>query len=387
MSTCEHGKRTQYCKDCGGGSICQHDKRKSRCKECDGSGICEHNRQKTHCRECGGSAFCEHGKQKQRCRECSGTEICEHNREKSHCKQCGGSQICQHNKERRDCKDCGGVGVCEHGKRKRLCKECGGSQICEHNRQRNTCKDCGGTQICEHGLRRSQCKQCKGSSICEHGNYKRRCKECGGKDICKHGKYKIKCKECGGSALCKAPHCEKVPKNKKYNGYCLNCCLHYRPDIKVVRNYKTKEKATTDHIHSKFPNVTWLTDHRIPDGCSKRRPDTMVDLGDQVIVIEIDENQHEDYECSCENRRLMELSQDVGHRPMVFIRFNPDEFIDETKVKQHSCWVSGRDGILRIRTESVWNQRLKVLCDTIQYWMDNRTDKTLEVIQLFYDRS
>jgi hypothetical protein len=113
----------------------------------------------------------------------------------------------------------------------------------------------------------------------------------------------------------------------------------------------------------------------------------MVDLGDQVIVIEIDENQHEDYECSCENRRLMELSQDVGHRPMVFIRFNPDEFIDETKTKQPSCWICGRDGILRIRKESVWNERLKILCDTIQYWMDNRTDKTLEIVQLFYDRT
>jgi hypothetical protein len=44
--------------------------------------------------------------------------------------------------------------------------------------------------------------------------------------------------------------------------------------------------------------------------------------------IEIDENQHVAYDCSCENKRIMELSQDVGHRPIVFIRFNPDGYKD-----------------------------------------------------------
>ena len=41
---CEHNKRKDICKDCGGGSICSHNKRKSRCKECGGSSICSHNR-------------------------------------------------------------------------------------------------------------------------------------------------------------------------------------------------------------------------------------------------------------------------------------------------------------------------------------------------------
>ena len=56
-----------------------------------------------------------------------------------------------------------------------------------------------------------------------------------------------------------------------------------------------------------------------------RRPDLMVDLGYQVVIIEIDENQHISYDCSCENKRLMQLSQDVGHRPVVFIRVHPDK--------------------------------------------------------------
>ena len=63
--------------------------------------------------------------------------------------------------------------------------------------------------------------------------------------------------------------------------------------------------------------------------CSKRRPDLFLDLGYQILIIEIDENQHLDYDCSCENKRIMELSQDVGHKPIVFIRFNPDEYCND----------------------------------------------------------
>ena len=43
-------------------------------------------------------------------------------------------------------------------------------------------------------------------------------------------------------------------------------------------------------------------------------------------MVEVDENQHNNYDCSCENKRLMELAQDLGHRSMVVIRFNPDAY-------------------------------------------------------------
>ena len=55
----------------------------------------------------------------------------------------------------------------------------------------------------------------------------------------------------------------------------------------------------------------------------------MVDFGSHIIVIEIDENIHSNYNCICENKRLMEISKDLGHRPIVFIRFNPDSYIDK----------------------------------------------------------
>ena len=47
----------------------------------------------------------------------------------------------------------------------------------------------------------------------------------------------------------------------------------------------------------------------------------------QIIIVEIDEYQHENITYSCENKRIMEISQDLGHRPIIFIRFNPDEYL------------------------------------------------------------
>jgi len=78
----------------------------------------------------------------------------------------------------------------------------------------------------------------------------------------------------------------------------------------------------------------------------------------------------------------MELSQDVGHQPIVFIRFNPDEYDNVT-----SCWSINKTGICSVKKtkEKEWNDRLNCLIQTIDYWLENSTDKTVEVIHLYYD--
>ena len=40
----------------------------------------------------------------------------------------------------------------------------------------------------------------------------------------------------------------------------------------------------------------------------------------------------------------MELSQDHGHRPIIFIRFNPDDYIKEG-VNITTCWAPDKTGI------------------------------------------
>jgi len=82
----------------------------------------------------------------------------------------------------------------------------------------------------------------------------------------------------------------------------------------------------------------------------------------------------------------MELSQDLQHRPIVFIRFNPDEYTDKYGNQIKSCWRINKSGTMSIiRTKlDEWNHRIECLNEQIQYWIDNPTEKTIETIQLFY---
>ena len=387
MSKCEHGRQKSQCKECGGSGICEHGRIKSTCKECGGASICEHGRRKSHCKECGGSAYCEHGREKSKCKECGGASICEHGRIKSQCKECGGSQICEHGREKSKCKECGGASICEHGKRKSECKECGGASICEHGRRKSHCKECGGSAYCEHGREKSKCKECGGASICEHGKRKSECKECGGSAYCDHGRRKRYCKECGGSALCKNEWCETIG-NPKYEGYCVACFVN-NPENQnkpAMRNYKTKEKDVVDRIFKTFTNFTWVHDKKIQDGCSLRRPDLLLDMGSHNIIVEIDENKHTNYGSSCETKRIAQISQDLYNRPIIFIRFNPDDYINEDGILVKSCWKLNKLGVMQIAKtkEKEWEDRIETLLQQIQYCIENPTKKMIEIIELFY---
>jgi len=402
---CEHNITKKICKICNPKAYCEHNKLKSNCVDCKGINICEHRKVKSRCKECFGSAYCEHGKIKSYCKDCKGSNICIHNKNKNRCKECGSSNYCVHNREKRRCKECKGTDICIHDREKRRCIECEGGELCEHKKQKRYCKICDGTAYCEHGIIKYNCKECKGSYICEHNKNKYICIICNPKAYCEHNKQKkycmdcmistvicihkkqkSKCKECGGSSLCKSSWCEKTA-NKKYEGYCLFCYVNLFPDKPITRNYKTKEKDVVDRILKLFPDFTWITDKKIQEGCSKRRPDLLLDMGSHVIIVEIDENAHTDYDCSCENKRLMEISQDLGFRPIVFIRFNPDDYVDNNEKKIKSCWKLNRTtGLIGLDTKKIkeWEERINSLIEQVNYWIKNPTGKTVEIIELFY---
>jgi hypothetical protein len=180
----------------------------------------------------------------------------------------------------------------------------------------------------------------------------------------------------------------KSVSNKYYNGYCLFCYINLFPDKPITRNYKTKEYSVLDFIKTKFPHFDFIADKIISGGCSRRRPDLFLDILYQIIIIEIDENQHTDYDCSCQNKRIMELSQDLGHRPIVFIRFNPDVYKKDGK-NITSCWGQNKNGICVVKKskQKEWIERLNTLEEQIKYWIspENMTDKTIEIIHLYYD--
>ena len=186
------------------------------------------------------------------------------------------------------------------------------------------------------------------------------------------------------SPRCKFENC-MVDGNKKYNGYCLFCFIHLFPDVEITRNYKTKEKHIVDNIINKFSNFTWITDKKIQDGCSNRRPDLVVDFGFNILIIEIDENQHRNY--NCENKRTMQISQDFNHRPIILIRFNPDNYTNNKNENVLGCFKCDNKGLLIVRNKKDFEKRLKVLYKQIEYWSNekNINEKTLHIINLFYD--
>ncbi len=311
---------------------------------------------------------CEHDKRIQFCLECGGSSFCQHGRRKNTCIECGGSSICQHGKYRYICKICEGEGVCVHGKTKQICKICG--KMCPHNRQKNKCRDCGGSSFCVHNKIKYYCQICDGSSLCIHSRKKDLCKPCGGNGICQHNKRRTRCKSCGGSGICihdkQKEKCITCTPDTKY--FCKSCrlfvvsnrsnylCSYCNPD--KTKNRKTKENRVRDLLTAN--GLTFIQDKTFTnDCCLKYRPDFFIDCGSYVIIIECDENGHEQYDRDCEIVRMNNISHAIG-LPVKWIRYNPD-----------------KKGI-RI------NEKEKVLISTIQTYLDRTFLEDLEVVYLFY---
>jgi hypothetical protein len=87
----------------------------------------------------------------------------------------------------------------------------------------------------------------------------------------------------------------------------------------------------------------------------------------------------------------MQLYLDVGERPMVFIRFNPDGYKKRDGTKVTSCWSLDGFGMMVVKQDkqAEWAARLEALRLAIEYWSapENRTNKRVEVVELFFDEN
>jgi len=356
-------------------TLCKHGKLKTRCKECGGGSYCVHGRRNTDCKECGGNSICSHGNSKYRCSNCNGISLCPHDpnkkRRKDACKECCPIAFCIHNRKKYECIECEGTAICSHKKRKHLCIECSPKNFCPHKIYNTLCVECKGSRICEHNKRREYCVDCKGCTICPHKKRKHHCIICNPNIAC------IECK------------LTYVDRRTTYKPYCQACFCNKFPDHEKSTLYKVKERYLQDELNERLDiEVEMIFDKIVEGGCSKRRPDILIDALTHSIIIECDENQHKNYEC--ENKRMMELFEDLGSRPIVFIRFNPDKYT-ENREEVEGCFKplvnvedANRKRFYDINRKE-FERRVDVLEDVIEKNINIVPTKEVTEIKLFYN--
>ncbi len=178
---------------------------------------------------------------------------------------------------------------------------------------------------------------------------------------------------------CEFPLCD-TRVNSKYSPYCARCHFFLSPNDPRIRNYKTKEHAFMIPLSEQYPEI--ILDKIVQGGCSKRRPDGLLDCLSHSIVIEIDEDQHISYDSLCNNRRNMELFTDLGNRPVVFIRLNPDSYkINGKRIK--GVFTQSKSGELKIDKKE-FEKRKAALFDTVEQYLTQCPDKAVSMIELFY---
>jgi hypothetical protein len=164
--------------------------------------------------------------------------------------------------------------------------------------------------------------------------------------------------------------------NPKYKGYCSSCYQNLFPidPLTFQIRSKTKEIAVRDFINANFAG--FQHDKPLWTGnceCNhRRRIDHRKLIGNTLLCIETDENQHKSYDANDEEVRYDDLFMLHGGK-FVYIRFNPDKFKDK----------NGKSVNPMLYT------RLPVLKEEIEKQM-KRIEKEenvelLEIIKLYYN--
>ena len=181
------------------------------------------------------------------------------------------------------------------------------------------------------------CGQCKTETMVNVANKRCRC----GKGYCIYNEpgqtVGVCCSKCKTETMtnvvskrCKGQDglCPQFG-NQKYRGYCTHCfsnIFQKDPLVFQIRS-KSKENTVRDYINTYFTG--FIHDKPLYTGhcdCSiRRRLDHRILVGNTLLVVETDENQHKSYDEMDEDVRYDDLFQAFSGK-WIYIRFNPDKF-------------------------------------------------------------
>jgi len=142
-----------------------------------------------------------------------------------------------------------------------------------------------------------------------------------------------------------------------------------------------KARETMVKVILDAANLTYVHDRIQPGGCNKYRPDFLFDYGTHIVILEVDEDQHRNYECACEQARMINLFQAQGGMKTLFIRFNPDSYIDRAG-KRH-VWTNSR-GVKLIDVLRQTRDPPEHLISAVYLYYDQYDPNKIEFIPLNY---
>ena len=175
----------------------------------------------------------------------------------------------------------------------------------------------------------------------------------------------------------KATHCSSCQLDNMINvknHKCSSCqlfivsrkgglCVYCKPSASA--RMKTKEMKVVDFI--KANDIDFIHNKSIGFVCGNYRPDIKIDCGTHFLIIEIDEDQHRQYDDKCELSRVLNIHQALGMR-CVFLRYNPDVFRVQNKA-----------------TIVQTNTRLKLLLQETRRHMEEIPEEEVSIYKLFYN--
>jgi very-short-patch-repair endonuclease len=146
------------------------------------------------------------------------------------------------------------------------------------------------------------------------------------------------------------------------------CCSTCDPSL-FLRVRLAKQKRVRDFFD--YHHMSYISYDRVIDQgvCGKERPDFIFDCQIHMIVVEVDENQHDGYIYECERRRMINIGSSLGMQ-VIFIRYNPDKYHPSVG-----------------KTENNQQKRMETLKHQIEYWQMTPlpTEGFCFVTYLYYD--
>jgi hypothetical protein len=210
----------------------------------------------------------------------------------------------------------------------------------------------------------------------KHGGGKL-CKE----NVCKtpsRGKFDY-CVAHGGGKRC--PNCidwiDSRGGNKKYDGYCATCFQQLFPTDK--RSIKIRQKGSevaVQNFLNTCSNLNFI--HDLPiftahcDCTHRRRIDFRQIIDGTMLCIEVDERQHKNYKFPDEEDRYDDLYM-VYSGKWIFIRFNPDSFVDHSGKRKNPEIKKRFPALL----DEIEKQRIRI--------RQGDNTELIEVTKLFFD--